>query len=238
MNRTLLGDPQAVAANLASIRNVAPADGGANGETLQHALGLAVEDREAPHRAITLGDYEALALNVPGLNIARAIARASYAPGFDCWEAPGFVTVTVVPNSPGKTPRPSSATLAAIRSYLDRRRLVGTRVEVVAPNYVEVVVQVKVKALAGKSRTALAKEISDRLYRFLNPLTGGPEGGGWPLGRSVYPAEALQVIDETAGVDYAFELLLARNGCPASCGALHMPPNGLPAAGAHRIEVM
>jgi predicted phage baseplate assembly protein len=198
---------------------------------------LAVEDREAPHRAVTIQDFEALALSVPGTNLARAVAKANYAPGFDCWKAPGFVTVTIVPNSPGKRPRPSGALLAAVRSYLDRRRLIGTRVEVVGPNYVEVVVQAKVKAFPGKSHTALAKEISDRLDRFLNPLTGGPEGGGWPLGRSVYPAETLQVIDETPGVDYAFGLLLARNGCPASCGALHLPPNGLPAAGAHWIEV-
>ena len=236
-NRVLLGDVPVVAAALSRTRNALPAAGGANAETLSHALGLAVEDREAPHRAVTLADFEALALSVPGTNLARAIAKANYAPGFDCWKAPGFVTVTIVPNGPGKRPGPSGALLAAVRSYLDRRRLIGTRVEVVGPNYVEAVVQVKVKAFPGKSHSALAKEISDRLDRFLNPLTGGPEGGGWPLGRSVYPAETLQVIDETPGVDYAFGLLLARNGCPASCGALHLPPNGLPAAGAHRIEV-
>ena len=236
-NRVLLGDPQAVAANLAVIRNPVPATGGADAETLSRALGLAIEDREASHRAVTLQDFEALALSVPGTNLARAVAKANYAPGFNCWTAPGFVTVTVIPNRPGKRPRPTAALLSAVRSYLDRRRLIGTRVEVVGPDYVEVVIQVRVKALPGKSRGVLAREISDRLDRFLNPLTGGPEGGGWPLGRSVYPAETLQVIDETPGVDYASGLLLARGGCPPSCGALHLPPNGLPAAGAHSIEV-
>jgi len=238
LNRVLLGDAAAVADKLSRIRNPRPATNGEDVETLEHALGLAVEDREAPHRAVTLADYESLARATPGANVARATAKARLAPGFDCWPAPGFVTVIVIPNLPGKRPRPSGELLSTVKAYLNPRRLIGTRVEVIGPDFVEIAVHVRVKAHAGKSKHALAREIAARLDRFLNPLTGGPEGGGWPLGRSVYPAETLQVIDETPGVDYASGLELARNGCPAGCGALHLPPNGLPAAGAHQIEVV
>jgi hypothetical protein len=54
------------------------------------------------------------------------------------------------------------------------------------------------------------------LYRFLNPLTGGPDQTGWPFGRPVYPSDIVTILQNIPGVLYLgsvqlFELRL-RNG--------------------------
>ncbi|MFI1205432.1 baseplate J/gp47 family protein [Streptomyces sp. NPDC020883] len=38
------------------------------------------------------------------------------------------------------------------------------------------------------------------LYRYFSPVTGGPDGTGWPLGRPVYAGEAFRVLERVPGV--------------------------------------
>ena len=40
------------------------------------------------------------------------------------------------------------------------------------------------------------------LYRFLNPLTGGPDRNGWPFGRPVYSSDIVTLLQTVAGVRY------------------------------------
>ena len=77
-------------------------------ETLTHALGRAIEQREARLRAVTAEDFEALALDTPGLRVARAIARPNLYPGLEFVNAPGMVTVIVLPSLPLSRPVPSN----------------------------------------------------------------------------------------------------------------------------------
>ena len=192
---------------------------------------------ERTERAVTLADYERLARATPGVRLARAEARAERHPAFPCYPAPGVVTVLVLPYLPVRLPAPGRGLLEAVAAFLNRRRVLGTRVEVAGPTYLEVRVRARVKGLPGTAREALARRLGEALDAFFHPLSGGPDRSGWVFGRAIYVSEVYQVLDETEGVDHVLALeLLACDGEPR-CDNLCLPPDGLPAPGAHEITV-
>jgi len=236
-NRAFAGNPAALNSRF-RVANVVPAEGGAAAETLAHTIGRAIELREAPLRAVTLADHEVLAMATPGTHIGRVTARANLFTGFDCVVASGVVTVIIVPASPGPKPTPSPGLLHAVAAYLEPRRMIGTRVAVVGPEFLEVSVHARVKAFSHVNRAQLARAVAEALDRFFDPLQGGPEGAGWPFGRDVYRSEVLEVIDGVPGVDHVLSLDLIGGGCEPQCGNLCLPPAWLVAAAPHIIEVI
>ena len=237
-NRARLLNLEAIQPWLAGITNLLPASGGTAAETVDQATGRALTRLAQSRRAVTLADYEALALETPGVRSARVAARANLHPGFPCYTAPGVITVIVLPTLPAGRPAPSSGLRQAVAAYLNRRRVLGTRVEVVGPIYREVGVRATVRARAGVNLADLQQRIVTNLNLFFDPLTGGPEGDGWPFGRDVYRSEVLQVVDETPGVDHVLSLDLLAEGCDPQCGNVCLGPLGLVAAGKHEIEVV
>jgi predicted phage baseplate assembly protein len=221
---------------LGEITNVTPASGGAAAETLPAAIARAREGRERALRAVTLGDVVGLALETPGTRLARASARANFHPGFPCLTAPGIVTVLILPHLPAGRPEPTHGLRQSVAAYLNRRRVIGTRVEVTGPLYVTVAVHAKVEALPGVRAADLQTAIGETLDRFFHPLTGGQDGTGWPFGRDVYRAEVLGVIDEVPGVAHVLSLEFLKDGCP-TCGNVCLGPTGLVDAGPHEIDV-
>ena len=224
---------------IASISNAKPAAGGAPAETVSHAAARAITLVESTGRAVTLADYEKLTMQTPGTRIARVTAFANLHPDFPCFQAPGMITVIILPYLPTGHPTPCAGLKQAVSRYLQRRRVIGTRVEVVGPTYLEVAVNATVQAAAKISRTALQQRIVDALNQYLDPLAGGPDGTGWPFGRDVYRAEIMQVIDRVAGVDHIVSLdLVAAGSCQPQCGNVCLAPTWLVEAGAHQIQVV
>ncbi|MDH0867504.1 baseplate J/gp47 family protein [Mitsuaria sp. GD03876] len=234
-NRAFLPDVGAIGQIAAGVPVVL--EDAAPAETLAHALGRAIEQREARLRAVTREDFEALALATPGLRVARAIALPNFCPGLACVNAPGMVTVIVLPFLPRGRPFPSRGFLDRVAARLETRRVLGTRVAVAGPGYLEVAVRARVQALDGIDRQRLAAEVSAALDAFFDPVSGGPDAAGWPLGRDVYRAEVMQVIDQTPGVDHVIALELVAEGCAPNCGNVCLRPDWLVAAGRHNIEV-
>jgi len=238
-NHALLGQSfEKIKASLDRITNPLSASGGLAAETLTHAIGRAIEAAGQSDRAVTLGDYEALAKSTPGTQVARATARANLHPSFPCLAAQGIVTVIALPYLPLDQPVPSDGLRRAIAAHLFPRRVIGSRVEVVGPTYKTIVVSAQVKALPQTDKTEVARRIVRALNRFFDPLTGGPDGTGWPFGRDVFRSEVMQVIDDSEGVDYIQKLALATGCGEAQCGNLCLAPNELVAAGEHRIEIV
>ncbi|MDQ3779334.1 MAG: putative baseplate assembly protein [Chloroflexota bacterium] len=236
-NRAVVDDLASVQARLSRVTNVIPATGGSPAETLPAAIARAQDERERPRRAVTLDDHVALALETPGVRIARAEARANFHPGFPCLTAPGIVTLLILPELPTDRPEPTAGLLQRVVAYLNRRRVIGTRLEVAGPVYVPVTVRATVEALPGTRRVELQADIGEALDRFFHPLTGGAAGGGWPFGRDVYRSEVLQVIDQVPDVMHVISLeLIGECGCP-TCGNLCLGPIGLVDARPHQIDV-
>lgn len=225
-------------ANCIDVTNPVPATGGAPAETLAHAIGRAIELMETPQRAVTLQDYETLARQTPGVRLARVSARANLHPSFPCLRAPGLITLIILPYLPGGRPMPSPGLRRLVAAYLNRRRVVGTRVEVVGPSYREVAVRARIKVCTGTDKAGLRQRIAEALNNFLHPLRGGPDGSGWPFGRDVYRSEILQVIDQISGVDHVLSLELIAEGCEPQCGNVCLSPTTLVAASQHEIDVV
>jgi predicted phage baseplate assembly protein len=210
---------------------------GAAAETLDLAATRAIKLVNQTNRAVTLGDYERLALATPGTQLARVEACANRHPSFPCLQATGLITLVILPNMPVSRPTPSFGLRRTVAAYLQNKRVLGTRVEVVGPDYLEVSVRAKVKAFAGVGRTNLQQKIVTALNNFLHPLTGGPSGTGWPMGRDLYRSEVMQLIDQVVGVNNVILLELIASGCAPQCGNICLGPTSLIAAGNHVIEV-
>jgi hypothetical protein len=236
-NSAVLSDLDAVKKRLASIANPLAATGGASAETIGALVARAVDITGTTERAVTLEDYERLAHRTPGARLARATARANLHPSFPCFQAPGIVTLIILPDMPVARPVPSPGLLKLVAAYLHYRRIVGTQVKVVGPTYLEVSVKASVKAHAGMSTVNLQRRITEALDDFLNPLRGGPDRNGWPFGRDVYRSEIMQVIDEVEGVDYVTSLELLAEGCEPRCGNVCLAPTWLVTPGQHTIKV-
>ncbi|GHC39345.1 baseplate J/gp47 family protein [Streptomyces cinnamoneus] len=80
---------------------------------------------------------------------------------------------------------------AGVPVWLETPHYVGIRSEahVVPEDY-----------LTATERAALAMAAERALYRWFNPVDGGPDGKGWPLGRPVYTGEAYRVLEGVQGI--------------------------------------
>lgn len=222
------------AGELASKLNVLqlmPASGGANAERVEDAVARAVKELRRLTRAVTDDDYEQLACKTPGLRVARAKAL---------WSGDNAVTVVVVPYSDKPNPRPSAGFLDTVSRFLNRHRLLTTRVVVKAPQYVKVQANVLVTINSGHDGDTVAAAVSSELSRYLHPLEGGSQGTGWPFGRTVYLSELYALIDKVNGVDSVQRLQLFNmegGGRIDDQGNFVMDSNALVYSDVHRVEV-
>lgn len=193
---------------IARVSNRQPARGGMDAETVEAAMMRAPLAIRARDRAMTADDFEYLAQRALPGRIARVRclqARPVDVPNIQ----PGQVYVLVIPRvrypagylSPEDL-RLSEADQQAITAYLDERRLLTTSLNVRAPVYRWVSVQVSLGALPGVDEGQVEKNVLARLYQFLNPLTGGAEGKGWPFGRDLFVADIYQALQNVAGVAF------------------------------------
>jgi hypothetical protein len=171
----------------------------------------AVLDMRQPHRAITANDFEKLALAAnekPGQLGREKVARAKCifqrnlenpGPAAQIAEAPGHVSVVVVP---ARRAHPSTELLRRVKHALEPARLLTTRIHAVRPRFVTVSVRVTLAPRHGVDPELLRDEAVGRIEKFFDPLEGGPDGKGWPFGRSVYVSELYQLLDQVPGVDY------------------------------------
>ncbi|HVF50656.1 MAG TPA: hypothetical protein VNA19_11250, partial [Pyrinomonadaceae bacterium] len=101
-----------------------------------------------------------------------------------------------------------------VQDYLDQRRLVTTRVHVVRPRYLPVIIQLTLvvtpDALTLKEELIIAPA-EQALRTFLDPLTGGHDAQGWPFGRNVYVSEIYELLDRLSGVDYVTRTRVSKN---------------------------
>lgn len=212
--------------------------GGAAAETLNEAKARAVRELAIPTRAVTLDDFETLALATPGALLARAHAIADYHPDMNCIPVSGSTTVVILPPCPEHKPEPTSALLATVQRFLERRRVITGEIHVVGPHYTTVAVSARLYARPEVDRRALMRQARNALEQFFHPLHGGPEKRGWPIGRAVYRAELLALLNDLEGVLYVEDMTWRVDGKEASrCGNITICRHGLVASGIHEITI-
>ncbi|MBJ3764446.1 putative baseplate assembly protein [Maribius pontilimi] len=195
--------------------NIVPARGGAEAESLETAKTRAPAAYRRRGRAVTAADFREAAEEAPGVRVARAHVvplRRPHpgghqiggldAPGLDmATEAPGALSVIVVPQAPGDYPMPTNGELSAVAAHLDTLRLLTTEVHVTTPQYVRLFnMQVAVRAQPGYAETLLRETIMDRLRTRCHVLTGGTDGKGYGFGAALHHADLVAETMRVPGV--------------------------------------
>jgi hypothetical protein len=190
------------------VRHEWPTTGGVDGESVADA------ERRIPaflahrDRAVTTADFQALALATPGLALGRAEVVQGLMPGADPDSTrtgvPGVVSVFVFPNQPvalGNGPVATLAQLQDVFAYLRQRILIGTQLFVLSAEPVPLYASVSIRLLNNADSVATVRGVQQALANYLWALPpGGPDGGGWPLGRAVAPDELRTQAGRVAGV--------------------------------------
>lgn len=208
------------------VENRRAAVGGAEAETIDEVKARGPLLLRTRGKAVTANDFEQLTLD-----IAPEVARAHCLTAADEREA-GVVRVLVVPHVAGDamdlvrredlTPLPE--TIQRIKNHLNERRLAGTRLVVEPPNYRGVTVVATLGVLPGHSREQVKNDVVLALNRLLHPLTGGPDGVGWPLGRAVQVHEVTAALARIPGVDMARKVTVQLFGVDPATGRRSTEP--------------
>ena len=220
------------------VRPLAPAAGGADAETVTEALDRVRREFQTPYRTVTRDDYSYIAIQTPGVRIARAeaVVDSIDRPG-DC-EPSSVVRVVVVPDSTRSRPDPSPGLLRAVTCHLRRHSLLTDRVTVEPPAYTGVGVVAEIDLEPAYTAAERAAAVRDRLDEFLDPLSGFA-GDGWPLGRPVHHSEVYETIESVEGVDCVRSLRLTATGAGRldADGDVVLGGTGLPYPTSHDVRV-
>lgn len=196
-----------------SVTNPRAAEGGADGETLQQFQQRAPSSFRNRGRAIVPADYEALAQQA---SAGVAVARAFPTLDSSGIARPGFVTIMIIPQSTDPQPTPSAGLRQEVLDYLlacaPAELAAAQAISVVGPAYLPVDVSATLAPADLDEAGTVEQEALDALAAFLNPLTGGPGGLGWDVGRGLYSSDIATVLGDVEGVDYVQELALYLNG--------------------------
>jgi hypothetical protein len=220
-------DVQSYVAYVDKVSNPIPASGGCDPETPDETTLRAGHEVRATNRAVTAGDFEALALTTPGALIARAHALPLTNPAFAGIDVPGSVTVLVVPRRPEDRdvslqtkltgpPAPNRTTLAAVCTWLDAHRLVTTELHVAGPTFRVLSFSLTAYVKTDADLAAAANGIVAALRALYAPVAADGTSG-WRWGETAYAAVAFATAMNVAGVSRidAFEMSLDGVRLPA-----------------------
>ena len=193
------------------VANPLPAAGGMDAASLTDALDSIPAEVHRRDRAVIAADFGDLAREVTG--VARAETLPLLHPDSPAVPAAGVVSVVIFPAedlTDPQFPLPGLGLLRQVAQYLDERRLVTTELYVIPPTYRAIAVAIGLAVRPGYQVDAVRRWVDQLLHQYLAPLPPlGPDGAGWPLGRTVRRAELEAVVVQVEGVEYATGLTLA-----------------------------
>jgi hypothetical protein len=241
------------------------AEGGGSFFQPQERLRQGLERFRRPFRLVTESDFEQVlsvdfnafqALSGARERVLRAVALMNRKPQAPQQQATGHVTIAVLAqstnqdpdgtlnttglNAPSMTQKQGLVDLAPslkdkIERFLDKRRLVTTRVHLQSPTLSPVSINATVFVDRDRSIAEMTSGVEQRLRQFLGIIHGGFDRKGWPLGGSVYRSKLFRLIEDMDGVDHVETLTLS----PADHnGDIPLDPLSLPALDSLAIAVV
>jgi hypothetical protein len=176
--QTIVGAPQ-LALLGARVTNPFPSTGGADRESIQHAVQHAPSVFRSLKRAVTRADYEALALNFKGVGKVQARATG--------WN---IVTLYVAPEGGGKV---SDVLEANLKAYFEDKRMLSQIIEIEDVSYVPIYVTAQIGLESYYVRTevqANVQQAAAALLAFDNV----------DFGQTIYLSKFYEVIEQIPGV--------------------------------------
>jgi len=196
---------------LLSVRNPLAAQGGAEPETLERVRQDAPEAFRTQERAVTTDDYAEAARTRCGVEVQRAAASMR-------WTGSWHTVFVTVDRFGGR--EVDAGFESELRRCLERYRMAGHDLEVEAPNFVslevEMTVCVKHGYLKSDVRRALLEQFSAR------QLPGGGRGlfhpDNFSFGQPVFLSSLYAAAQSVAGVDSVDITVFGRQGVAGSSG--------------------
>jgi hypothetical protein len=207
---------------VAGVANEEAAAGGAEQESPAALQERGPRELRHGDRAATAQDFEDLALEASS-EVAQARALT---PQFDPlaleWLAPaattppashaaiqaGRVGLIIVPRSSDPRPVPSLSLIQRVREFVLARCTPTLDLWIAGPDWLEIRVTARVVPDSLEAADSLRAAVEAALTRFLHPLSGGVDGGGWAFGRRAQPSDLYALIESVEGVDYVRSLSL------------------------------
>lgn len=184
---------------VASVTNLEPSRGGVDPEPVSNAKLRGPMLLRGARRAVTAEDVERLTLDAaPAVVRARCVApdnpadpaRVLVVPRVEVPPADLSLDDLVLPPELEEQ----------IKAYLEPRRLLTVRLRVETPRYQGVKVAAEVRAAPGVRPETVRERAEQALYEYINPLTGGPGGQGWPFDVDLRLGDVYGVLHGAFGV--------------------------------------
>ncbi|MDE5818754.1 MAG: baseplate J/gp47 family protein [Lachnospiraceae bacterium] len=208
-----------------TVENRCPAAGGRNAETISESRERLLKTRMQPARAVTNEDFERLVLNTPGLMIESArviLPTVTEERHRESGSREACVTLVVKPCSAETTAYLSEAYRRNILRALEPKRMLGTRLNVLSPEYFGISVFAEIVA-AGQERTARSRieEAAVDFFREIRAVFGVSVRVSAVYGK----IQVLDVVTEVSSLSLDAQGKGIRR---SKSGNLILPPNGLP----------
>ena len=201
------------------INQILPATGGADEETTEHARARAAELFNNPERAITLKDYESIVRKTPGLTFTNVKILPNYMPGEDISKQ-NCVTVAVRWNRKIGLTLPKSFE-KNIMNHLNKYRLINTKIKVVSPVYVGLVISGDI--VVDSSYRELEGLIEEEIKNYIDEINRD-------LGQTLRYGDMFGMIDRLKYVSRLETLRILPLGEGATKNVsddIVIPPNGV-----------
>mgnify|MGYP000448149030 CR=1 FL=1 len=150
------------------------------------------------------------------------------------------IQVLIIPGDHNDKPTPGILLMKTVEQFLLERRLVTTKVKVVGPEYVDIMMALQVVLVTGtiSQEGQIKNEIERRLRSNFHPILGGSAGEGWPMGRDVYLSDMISLIEQVVGVDYLTQLEMHESGSHVNAERIFVPSNGFPYLERIQIDII
>lgn len=222
------------------VYNPVAAHGGADREETDQIVKRAPSLLKHRHRSTALEDYEELAKEA-----SRQVARVKVLPNMNAtgvYET-GWVTVVIVPGDSNTKPMPSPELRHCVETYLRERSPNVASIRVIPPSYVKVQVSAHLFTKVIDQLPILERVAQKKIEAFLHPLTGGPEGEGWPFGVTPCVSDIHAILEGIENVDHLTNVFLSLEGedgkvitVTDTLDGVEFPVYGLPYSGDHTIS--
>jgi predicted phage baseplate assembly protein len=179
------------------------AQGGLDAEDVNNAKTRVPGYLRTLNRAVTAQDFEYLAEEAAPGQVGRVF----------CLQPPltsrGEINILVIPSvtrlqsfiSP-ESLHLSNELRERITQYLDERRLLSTRLQVMEPSYQWVETDVRLRVSRHQDPEKVRQAVEKKLFEFINPVIGGADGKGWQFGRDLYLSDIMAILLTVPGVDF------------------------------------
>jgi hypothetical protein len=178
--QTIVSAPQLTLVG-AKITNPAPASGGADRESIEHAVMHAPKVFRSLKRAVTADDYKALALDFNGVSKVRAEPTS--------WNT---VTLYIAPTGGGRV---SDVLAANLLAYFEDKRPITTIIEIADVDYITIYITAEVGVTSYYSRN----EIQAQVEAAIAQLLALPNVD---FAQIIYLSKFYEAIEAIAGVEY------------------------------------